>query len=95
MAAPKGTRPPNAGKGRPRGVPNRINRDVRAAIGNAFETLGGENYLVTVGKENPAVFCRLLGQTIPKEISGPNGGPIPVQAVVNVTRANSTQFSSS
>ena len=28
--APKGTRPPNAGKGRPKGVPNKASGDVRA-----------------------------------------------------------------
>lgn len=28
--APKGTMPPNAGKGRPKGVPNKVGRDVRA-----------------------------------------------------------------
>lgn len=32
MGAPKGTRPPNAGKGRQPGVPNKVTQDVRKAI---------------------------------------------------------------
>jgi hypothetical protein len=32
MGRPKGTRPPNAGKGRKRGVPNKATADARAAI---------------------------------------------------------------
>lgn len=87
MAASKGTRPPNAGKGRPRGSRNKISVDLKAAIDNAFVTLGGEDYLVTLGKENPSVFAKLLGARLPKEIGGPNGGAIPVRVVVNVGRA--------
>ena len=32
MPAPKGTRPPNAGKGRPKGASNRKNRALREMI---------------------------------------------------------------
>lgn len=88
MAAAKGTRPPNAGKGRKRGSPNKLTRDVKLAIENAFVEVGGEKYLVKIAKEQPAVFCRLLGQIIPKEITGPGGGPVPV-ALVNVHRTSS------
>lgn len=89
MAAPKGQRPPNAGKGRKRGTANKLTRDIKAAIENAFVEVGGEKYLVRVAKRQPAVFCKLLGQVLPKEITGLGGGPIPV-AVVNVHRSSST-----
>lgn len=38
MGRPKGTRPPNAGKGRKRGIPNRATADVRKAIATVLET---------------------------------------------------------
>lgn len=82
-----------SGAGRPKGSKNKITKELKAAIEGAFNEVGGQSYLVGIARDNPAVFCKLLGQVLPKEISGPNGGPIPVQAVVNVTRASSAQLS--
>jgi hypothetical protein len=72
MAAIKGTRPPNAGKGRRKGVPNKITRDVRAAVAelaqNNMHKLQG--WLDRVAKKDPAkaadLFVRLLEYHIPK-----------------------------
>lgn len=83
-----------AGAGRPAGSRNKLTQDVKSAIESAFQEVGGHSYLVGIAKENPAVFCVLLGKVLPREISGPNGGPIPVQAVVNVSRSNRTQLPS-
>lgn len=70
-----------AGAGRPKGSSNKITKDVRSAIQNAFETLGGEDYLVQVGRDNPTTFCKLLGHILPKEITGADGGPLTVQVL--------------
>ena len=70
MAAPKGTRPPAAGKGRPKGSKNKITSDVKAAIVAAFDELGGVDYLVEQGRDNPQAFLTLLGKVIPREVSG-------------------------
>jgi hypothetical protein len=37
MPAPKGTRPPAAGKGRPKGARNKLTRDIREMIRAAFD----------------------------------------------------------
>ena len=76
MRATEVARPPNAGKGRKKGVPNKINSDLRAMIHGALEEAGGQTYLATQAKENPAAFLSLLGKTLPKEITGPQGEPI-------------------
>jgi hypothetical protein len=39
MAAPKGFRPPNAGKGRVKGVPNKVTAQAKEAIEDAFTHL--------------------------------------------------------
>jgi len=60
----------NAGKGRPKGSVNKITADLKTAILNAFTQVGGEAYLNTVARENPAVFCTLLGKVLPTQITG-------------------------
>lgn len=57
------------GAGRKAGVPNKLNAELKTIIGNAFDTLGGEDYLVGVGKENPVAFLALLGKILPKDIN--------------------------
>lgn len=66
MPAPKGH--PRYG-GRKKGTANKITSELREAIQNAFMTAGGEAYLVKVAKKSPAVFCKLLGMTLPKDVN--------------------------
>lgn len=56
------------GAGRKPGVPNKLTGDVKAAIFNALEQLGGEQYLVEVGRTDKKAFCALLGKTVPKDL---------------------------
>lgn len=49
MPARKGTRPPNAGKGRKKGVPNKSTTDVREAIANLLQ-MNVDNFSVWLGQ---------------------------------------------
>src|SRR5687767_14568884 len=69
-------RPPNAGKGRKKGSTNVLTREIKAAIENAFVELGGEKYLVRLGKKQPAVFAQLLGKLLPTKLTGADGGAL-------------------
>lgn len=62
----KGTK---TGGGSRKGIPNKVTAEVREAIQNAFVKAGGEDYLVKVAKKSPAVFCKLLGMTLPKDVN--------------------------
>jgi hypothetical protein len=69
--------------GRAKGTPNKTSAKVKEAILKAFDKVGGERYLERVAQEDPKTFCSLLGRVLPTEISGPEGGPVPVTFTMN------------
>jgi hypothetical protein len=77
-------RPPAAGIGRKKGVPNKTTASVKAALCEAFEQRGGVPALLKWANAEPTEFYKLWGKMLPKEIVGSNGGPISV--VVRVAR---------
>jgi hypothetical protein len=67
MPAPKGYRPPNAGKGRPKGATNTMTRTLREMILGALDDAGGQDYLAEQAHKNPAAFLALVGRVLPRE----------------------------
>jgi hypothetical protein len=59
----------NAGKGRKKGIPNKLTKTVREMVLNALDELGGEAFLVSQGRENPTAFMTLLGRLVPTQLS--------------------------
>ena len=55
--------------GRKKGTPNKVPSSVKKAIMDAFNTVGGEEYLVKVAEQDHKTFCSLLGRVLPKESS--------------------------
>lgn len=56
------------GPGRKPGVPNKLTADVKAAIEQAFNNVGGVEYLEKQAAENPQAFLTLIGKLIPKDV---------------------------
>ena len=81
MGARKGTRPPNAGKGRVAGVPNKLTKSAREAFQLAFEGMGGYPKLQAWALDNPTEFYKLYARLIPVEHVG-DGGAGPIQTIV-------------
>lgn len=67
---------PKKGPGRPRGSTNKITKNIKAAIEEAFEKAGGVDYLVKLAKEDPKTFCSLVGKVIPTTIAGDEENPL-------------------
>jgi hypothetical protein len=67
--------------GRKAGTPNKIPTVIKEDILEAYRRLGGITYLVKIGKKSPAEFLKLLGRIIPTEVTGPDGGAIPVTII--------------
>lgn len=74
--------PPNAGKGRKKGVPNKMTAEVKQMILDALDGAGGVAYLIDKAESHPAAFLSLVGKVLPLQVTGENGGPIPVSGEV-------------
>lgn len=66
----------NAGKGREKGVPNKVTGEIRDMIKTALAEAGGTNYLIAQANENPVAFMGLIGKIIPKEVEAHVTGEI-------------------
>lgn len=89
---PKGRKPTNGFKkgksgnpaGKPKGAKNKITRDMKEAVMEAFNRLGGADYLVAVGKSraaaNKRAMLQMFGKMIPMQLTGEGGGAIIIQA---------------
>lgn len=62
-------RPPNAGVGRKKGVPNKVTADVKAMVLQALSDAGGSEYLLEQANKNPGPFLALVGKVIPKDLN--------------------------
>ena len=65
--------------------PNKITRDLRQVIEQAFHKAGGRDYLVKVAHKRPDVFLALVGKIIPQEtrvslLANYQAMPIPIEA---------------
>jgi len=80
MAAAPGTRPPNAGKGRKAGTPNKATAELKDMIRQALDNAGGVQYLTERAKDpkTAAAFLSLLGKVLPMTVSGEGGGPVQI-----------------
>ena len=62
--------PPAAGRGRPKGSPNKIQAAVKEMVIQALDEAGGVDYLVTQSRDNPTAFMTLVGKVLPLQVAG-------------------------
>ncbi|MBW5438606.1 hypothetical protein FXB41_28740 [Bradyrhizobium canariense] len=75
-------RPPNAGKGRKKGIPNKTTALLKDALLLAAAKAGGHGgmvaYLEKQAHANPTAFMALLGKVLPMQVTGEDGDGIRV-----------------
>jgi hypothetical protein len=75
---------PVPGAGRKKGVPNKINADLKEMILGALSDVGGRDYLALRAKDTPAAFLTLIGKVLPMQIAGEGGGPVTINVITGV-----------
>lgn len=70
---------PGPGPGRPPGSLNKTTVVLRTAILNALDKLGGEEYLVALGRGNSSAFASLLKCLVPTTLTTENDGGVGVK----------------
>lgn len=71
----------NAGKGRPKGSPNKTTAILKDAILEAATEAGGGDlveYLKSQAAANPGPFMALLGKVLPLQVTGEGGGALQI-----------------
>lgn len=72
---PGKSRPQPKGGSR-KGIPNKVNADVKAMILQALHNAGGVEYLTARAEDNPKAFLALLGRVLPMTVANADGGPL-------------------
>lgn len=70
-----------AGKGRPKGVPNKATTAVKEMVIAALGKAGGINYLAEQAEKNPSAFLSLVGKVIPLQVSGDPDNPLVIHRI--------------
>ena len=76
---PGGSKPGERRGGRKRGTPNKATAALKDAILRAFDEAGGVSYLERIARDEPRVFCALLGRLIPHTVAGDADAPAVVE----------------
>lgn len=63
----KGQKP---GPGRPKGMQNKVNRELKEMILEALDGAGGVEYLVQRAQDTPGPFLALVGKVLPMTVQG-------------------------
>lgn len=82
MANGHGGKRPNAG--RPKGMSNHMPRELKEMILNALSEAGGQEYLLTIAKEDHKTFCQLLGRVLPMTVAGDPDEPLNIVTTVEL-----------
>ena len=79
----------NAGKGRPKGSPNKTTALLKDAILKAATDAGDGDmaaYLEKQARDNPGPFMSLLGKVLPMQVGGDPDNPIVTKVIREIVR---------
>lgn len=76
-------KPPAAGKGRPKGTPNKTTAQLKDMILQALGNVGGVAYLEERANDpkTASAFLTLVGKVLPMQVTGEGGGPVGIAVI--------------
>jgi hypothetical protein len=74
-------KPPAAGMGRKKGVPNKVTGEVKEMVLRALASVGGEKYLAQQARENPTAFLTLVGKVLPLQVNANHSGSVSQEVI--------------
>lgn len=74
--------------GRKKGTPNTKTKELSQMILGALDRLGGEDWLLSSAKDDPACFIALVGKMLPKDIRLGGGLKLQVNLYRDARRAD-------
>lgn len=87
----KSAKPPNAGKGRVKGVPNKMTKALKEMILQALNEAhedGGIEYLKEQAGKNPAAFLTLVGKVLPLTLAGDSDNPVQQRVLLEFVKTD-------
>jgi hypothetical protein len=58
----------HGGKGRPKGIPNKVSTSAREAVLQVFQEIGGVPAFSKWARENPTEYYKIHSRLLPKEV---------------------------
>jgi len=55
--------------GRQKGTPNKMTLTVKQSVLDAFDQVGGVDYLINIASDDPKTFCAMLAKIIPSDVN--------------------------
>ena len=80
------------GAGRPKGVPNKLNRDIKEMVLGALSDVGGREYLAARAIDTPTAFLTLVGKILPLQLVSDGSGSNHLHLHLNAAVAVSKQL---
>ena len=62
--------------------------DLKGAVEQAFEQVGGVGYLVQFARDEPRAFATLLGKVLPAQLTGKADGPLQIEVKRVIVRTD-------
>jgi hypothetical protein len=74
-------------RGKTKGSKNRYTKSLRDDILEAYQRVGGIEYLEMLAKLDPRTFSNILVKILPTQVTGADGGAVKIEVITGIDRS--------